>query len=118
MIHNERPVLEIVHEEFTFREEAEDRPMWASWTNTLGMNILATGGEDGVVCVWDVASNERLHRMEVSKGNRVSVLHFSHDDTALVVATDKVQNNALPEFNVYSVEPIFVKKECTSHHDQ
>jgi WD40 repeat protein len=102
LLSKERCLLEIKHDELSFGAEAEERPMWGSWTNTEGTNILATGGEDGVVCIWDVISGEQLNRLEVSKNDRIAVLHFAPDDTALCVATDQVLHPA--KINIYYID--------------
>ncbi|KAL0484068.1 hypothetical protein AKO1_004714 [Acrasis kona] len=96
-------ILQISHEEFTFHQDAEDRPMWGSWTNQLGVNLLATGGEDGIVKIWDISSGEQINTIPVSPGNRVYTLHFSPFDDMLVAGTDKVLDTSSAKINIYTI---------------
>jgi WD40 repeat protein len=60
-----------------------------SWVTALALRgdagVVATGHEDGTVCLWDAANDERLHELH---GHRrpVSALAFSADGTRLASA--------------------------------
>ncbi len=60
-----------------------------SWVTALALRgdagLVATGHEDGLVCLWDAANDEQLHELRGHRGP-VSALAFSADGTRLASA--------------------------------
>jgi len=62
-----------------------------TWVTALALRgdagFVATGHEDGTVCVWDAANDEQIHELR-GNGRPVSALAFSSDGTRLASASE------------------------------
>lgn len=62
---------------------------------------FATGGADGVVCVWDAANRKRVKQLAPKYPSSISSLSFSHDGRLLAVASSYGFEEGEREYQLY-----------------